>query len=184
MTPSKCLPWEWTMVGKSGQKRALSLRYPSRNWKTWKNSEKSENHQKWQKPENHQKSEKHKNTKINKIIKVKKSKSDKIKKWKSDKNSEKSDPPSKTPKCQINGQKPHFVKSEPPGPAFFEFQGVPRDPVLRPKIDPLFLNGKRDHIFWFSPFSFWWFTHFDIFVNDMNCHFYEVTHFSPLCVIM
>jgi len=31
LTPSKCLPWEWTMVGKSGQKRALSLRYPSRN---------------------------------------------------------------------------------------------------------------------------------------------------------
>jgi len=31
MTPPKCLPWEWTMVGKRGQKRALSLRYPLQN---------------------------------------------------------------------------------------------------------------------------------------------------------
>jgi len=31
LTPPKCLPWEWTMVGKSGQKRALSLRYPLQN---------------------------------------------------------------------------------------------------------------------------------------------------------
>jgi len=52
------------------------------------------------------------------------------------------DPPSKTLKCHLNGQNRHFVNSEPPGWALFEFQGVPRDPVLRPKNDPLILNGK------------------------------------------
>jgi len=31
MTPPKCLPWEWTLGPKTGQKRALSLRYPLRN---------------------------------------------------------------------------------------------------------------------------------------------------------
>ena len=61
-------------------------------------------------------------------------------------------PPSKTPKCHLNGQNRHFVKSEPPGPAFFEFQGVPRDPVLRPKSTPLFLNVKNDHIFMICTF--------------------------------
>jgi len=59
------------------------------------------------------------------------------------KNSEKRGGTPKTPKCHLNGQNRHFVKSEPPGPAFFEFQGVPRDPVLRPKSTPLFLNGKK-----------------------------------------
>ena len=54
----------------------------------------------------------------------------------------KNDPPSKTPKCQINGQNRHFVNSEPPGPALFEFQGVPRDPVLRPKSDPPYADGE------------------------------------------
>jgi len=92
---------------------------------------------------NHQKSTKQKNSKIDKIrksrkvTKTRKSKSDKINKmqnWKSDKKVSKIDPPLKRPKCQINGQNRHFVKSEPPGPAFFEFQGVPRDPVLRPKM--------------------------------------------------
>jgi len=62
---------------------------------------------------------------------------------KSDKNSEKRGGTPKTPKCHLNGQNRHFVKSEPPGPAFFEFQGVPRDPVLRPKSTPLFLNVKK-----------------------------------------
>jgi len=56
------------------------------------------------------------------------------------------DPPSKRPKCHLNGQNRHFVNSEPPGPAFFEFQGVPRDPVLRPKSTPLFLMAKNDHV--------------------------------------
>jgi len=41
------------------------------------------------------------------------------------------------------------VKSEPPGPAFFRFQGVPRDPVLRPKLDPPFFSLFLTH---FSPF--------------------------------
>jgi len=163
MTPSKCLPWERTTVRKRGQKRALSLRYPSRNWKTRKNSEKMQNQEKWQKSENHQKSEKQKKWKSDKSEKCKTWKSDKSEKWKMSKNSEKSDPPWKRPKCQINGQKPHFVNSEPPGWALFEFQGVPRDPVLRPKSTPSFLNGKCDRIFTFSSFvicAFWWNWHF------------------------
>jgi len=79
------------------------------------------------------------------------------------------DPPLKTPKCQINGQNRHFVNSEPPGPAFFEFQGVPRDPVLRPKSTPLFLNGKCDHVF-----HIYHFYAFIIFV------FYAFSHFSKV----
>jgi len=71
---------------------------------------------------------------VTKSEKSKSEKSDKMKMSKMIKNSEKSDPPSKWPKCQINDQNRHFAKSEPPGPAFFRFQGVPRDPVLRPKI--------------------------------------------------
>jgi len=66
-----------------------------------------------------------------------------MKKLKMSKNSEKRGGTPKTPKCHLNGQNRHFVKSEPPGPAFFEFQGVPRDPVLRPKNDPPILNGKK-----------------------------------------
>jgi len=69
------------------------------------------------------------------------------------KNSEKRGGTPKWPKCHLNDQNRHFVKSEPPGPALFEFQGVPRDPVLRPKMTPPFLNGKHDHVFTFSPFS-------------------------------
>jgi len=79
---------------------------------------------KTQKPEN-QKSSKMTKCKIRKV-----------KKW------QKMVPPLKTPKCQINGTFSHFVFSEPPGWALFRFQGVPRDPVLRPKIDPPY---------------FWWF---------------------------
>jgi len=44
------------------------------------------------------------------------------------------------------------VKSEPPGPAFFEFQGVPRDPVLRPKNGPPILNGKTQLDFYIFTF--------------------------------
>jgi len=96
LTPSKCLPWEWATVRKRGQKRALSLRYPTRNWKTRKNSKKSCFHKnrqkvkKWQKPEN-QKSEK--------MIKIKKCKSEKMikikimKKWQ--KKCQKMTPPEK-----------------------------------------------------------------------------------------
>jgi len=85
------------------------------------------------------------------------------------------DPSLKTPKCHLNDQNRHFVNSEPPGPAFFEFQGVPRDPVLRPKSDPLFLNVKSDTRFSFFTFftfyilhilmifTFLWFAHFDDF---------------------
>jgi len=154
MTPSKCLPWEWATVRKTGQKRALSLRYPSRNWKTRKNSEKSWKCKKWQKYKKHQKSQNQENQQNTKIRKCKKWKSDKIKKLKSDKNSEKRGGTRKRPKCHLNDQNRHFAKSEPPGPAFFRFQGVPRDPVLRPKSTPLFLNGKKWHVLAFSSLSF------------------------------
>jgi len=79
-------------------------------------------------------------------------KSDKTENTKMIKNSEKRGGTPKTPKCHLNGQNRHFVKSEPPGPALFEFQGVPRDPVLRPKMTPLFLNVKSDSFFIITPF--------------------------------
>ena len=74
------------------------------------------------------------------------------------------DPPWKRPKCHLNGQNWHFVKSEPPGPALFEFQGVPRDPVLRPKSDPLILNGKTQ-------------LHFHLFYIFSIYHFHVLWHF-------
>jgi len=170
MTPLKCLPWEWTMGPKTGQKRALSLRYPLRNWKTVKKSKKSWNQEKWQKYKNHQKHEKHKNQKKWKSRKWKNTKSNKIKKSKSDKKVSKNDTPSKTPKCHLNGTFWHFAKSEPPGWALFEFQGVPRDPVLRPKMTPSFLNGKCDHNFAFYTF--------------LICPFYEIDDFGKVIKLM
>jgi len=84
MTPPKCLPWEWTMVGKRGQKRALSLRYPSRNWKinqkhkkVWKTS-KSWKVKKWQKST---KLKKWQNQEKWKMQKWEKCKIRKVKKW-------------------------------------------------------------------------------------------------------
>jgi len=142
---------------------------------------------------NRQKSRNAENEKIDKITKTQKvikstksksDKSDKSEKWKMMKNVSKIDPPSKTPKCQINGQKWHFVKSEPPGPALFEFQGVPRDPILRPKSTPPILNGKKWSRFHFSPFwfySFWWFLIFCKCVKLINC--WEVTFLTPHYVI-
>jgi len=109
----------------------------------------------------------HKSTKTRKLRKCKNQKKwqnqkmQKVKKWENHKSEKvikkvsKIDPPLKTPKCHLNGQNRHFVNSEPPGPALFEFQGVPRDPILRPKSDPLILNVKKWHTFWhlsFSPF--------------------------------
>ena len=84
------------------------------------------------------------------------------------KNSEKMGGTRKRPKCQINGQNRHFVKSEPPGPAFFEFQGVPRDPVLRPKMTPSFLNVKSDTFFDICHFMIYHFMHFCVFANVVN----------------
>jgi len=164
LTPSKCLPWERTTVRKRGQKRALSLRYPLQNWKTRKNSEKSCFHQKWQKIKKHQKCRNRENQKKWKSRKSKIRKSDKTEKWKMMKKVSKMHTPPKTPKCHLNGQNRHFVKSEPPGPAFFRFQGVPRDPVLRPKSTPPFLNVKYDHIFVFLCFVICHFAHFCVFI--------------------
>ena len=94
--------------------------------KKWQKSSKSKNRKKWKtwKSEKMTKSEKCKNTKMRKC------ENEKVKKW------QKLTPPPKWPKCHLNDQNRHFVKSEPPGPAFFRFQGVPRDPVLRPKMTP------------------------------------------------
>jgi len=128
-----------------------------------------------------------KNTKTRKVTKSRKWKSDKINKsenWKSDKNSEKKGGTRKRPKCHLNGQNRHFVKSEPPGPALFEFQGVPRDPVLRPKSTPLFLNVKCDHIFLiyhFVKYAFWWFWCFHVCDKLVKCG--EVT-FLTQCTAM
>jgi len=117
-----------------------------------------------QKPEKHQNQE---NAKSEKVTKVK------IRKVM--KKVSKIDPSSKRPKCQINGQNRHFAKSEPPGPAFFQSLGVPRDPILRPKST----WGGSDGEFWhtfsdfhfltfmilslFQFFSFVTFSHFDDF---------------------
>jgi len=96
-----------------------------------------------------------------------------MKKHKNDKNAKvenetkkvtKNDPPSKRPKCHLNDQNRQFVFSEPPGWALFRFQGVPRDPVLRPKSDPPYFCTFlmfHDHIF--HLFHFYDFTHFDNF---------------------
>jgi len=92
----------------------------------------------------------------------------------------------KTPKCQINGTFWHFAFSEPPGPALFEFQGVPRDPILRPKSGYAILNGKSDicvlcisafwsfcdlHILWFwCEVAFSSFMHFHVLLLVLNCN--------------
>jgi len=97
----------------------------------------------WQKSTKSKKSKNEKNQKSSKVTKMRKwknTKTGKCKKWKSVKKCQKMTPPPKWPKCQINDQNHHFVKSEPPGPAFFRFQGVPRDPVLRPKLTPPFFH--------------------------------------------
>ena len=135
---------------------------------------------------NQQKSSKSKNTKIDKnqksskvtkSTKSKSSKSDKMEIRKSDKKVSKMHTPPKTPKCHLNDQNRHFVKSEPPGPAFFEFQGVPRDPVLRPKSDPLFLNVKKWRIFMICHFmictfcQFWWFAFCEFWSFFRKWHF-------------
>jgi len=117
---------------------------------------KSEKCKKWQK---------HKNQKIKK---VKKWQNEKVK---NAKKHQKLTPPWKWPKCHLNDQNRHFVKSEPPGPAFFRFQGVPRDPVLRPKLDPPFfwhflIIFQHFHVLWIVNFVIfrvlikWWFAHF------------------------
>jgi len=83
----------------------------------------------------------------------------------------------KTPKCHLNGTFWHFVKSEPPGPAFFRFQGVPRDPILRPKSGVDILNVKK-YIFIISIFTIlrifvflhlWYFVVFHVLVKLMFC---------------
>jgi len=162
---TKCLPWEWTLGPKTGQKRALSLPWNSQTWKMTKNSKKScfhQNHKKWQK---WQKSENQKNRKSDKMQKPEKWKKWKTQKWESEK--WKNGKTSKTPKCQINGTFWQFVFSEPPGWALFQFQGVPRDRFLRPKTWYHILNGK-----WVSCFI-----HFPLL---RNWHFHHFCHFHVL----
>jgi len=72
----------------------------------------------------------------------------------------------KTPKCQINGTFWHFAKSEPPGWALFRFQGVPRDPILRPKTGYRILNVKIDI--------------YDLHILSFLC-FHELCIFTILC---
>jgi len=103
-----------------------------------------------------------KSSKVTKIKKHKNSKSSKSEKWKMSKNDQKMHPPSKWPKCHLNDQNRHFVKSEPPGPAFFRFQGVPRDPVLRPDLDPPYFSC---FLIIFYHFSCFWFCAFHCFLT-------------------
>jgi len=135
-----------------------------------------------------------KSEKVTKIKKIKNhqnwqnTKTQKHKKWQNAKPEKwskkvtKSDPPSKRPKCHLNGQNRHFVKSEPPGPAFFEFQGVPRDPVLRPKNDPPILNGKsQQHFHLFHVLCISYFINFDHFVICTcwwNSRFTHLRHYN------
>jgi len=124
---------------------------------------------KWQKSSKSKKSKNQKNRKSDKTQKSRKSKITKIRKTENEKHEkwQKMHPPWKRPKCQINGTFWHFVKSEPPGPAYFRFQGVPRDPILRPKSDP--------PLFWcfliifiisdLCIFTFFMFLHFIILVK-------------------
>jgi len=131
------------------------------NRKTGK-SEKSKKCKKWQ----NQKIKNHQNQKIRKVKNTKKG--------------QKMTPPPKWPKCQINDQKWHFVKSEPPGPAFFRFQGVPRDPVLRPDLDPPYFSCFLTHFMHFSDFDFVRFTVFWVLVKLINCTFLWKWHFLTL----
>jgi len=108
-----------------------------------------------------------------------------MQKWKSVKKVSKIDPPWKRPKCQINGTFWHFAKSEPPGWALFRFQGVPRDPVLRPKSTWGVADGEFLLTFTFSPFSncaFWWFLCFNILVK--LSFLLGVTFFTIACYIV
>jgi len=75
------------------------------------------------------------------------------------------------------------VNSEPPGPAFFEFQGVPRDPVLRPKNDPPVLMAKRDqHFMFFTFYAFTIFMFYDFFTFYSLPFFGEGTHFDHFTI--
>jgi len=109
--------------------------------------------------------------KVTKSTKSKSSKMTKMEKWKSEKTSKMSKTP-KWPKCQINGTFWHFAKSEPPGWALFRFQGVPRDPILRPKSTCRILNGKKV----ISIIS-----HFTILVILMFLHLW---YFGVFCVLL
>ena len=102
----------------------------------------------------------------------------------------KSDPPWKRPKCQINDQNRHFAFSEPPGPGVFRFQGVPRDPVLRPKSDPPYADGEFLHHFMHFHFLcishfiiLWHFHHFincAFCVNHRFCHYIVIRPYGAL----
>jgi len=86
----------------------------------------------------------------------------------------KNEVPQKGPECQINGQNRHFAKSEPPGWALFQSLGVPRDPILRPKIT----WGGSDGEFWhtFSDFHFLTFMILSLF------HFFSFDDFITFSV--
>ena len=126
------------------------------------------------------KCKKHKNMKMQKIKIIKNQQNQNHEKV--IKKVSKNDPPWKRPKCHLNDQNRHFVKSEPPGPAFFEFQGVPRDPVLRPKLDPpyfctfLMFCDCVFHFFHVLHFHVLWLLHILWFAI-----FGDMTHFWPFC---
>jgi len=127
------------------------------------------------------KCKKHKNMKMQKIKIIKNQQNQNHEKV--IKKVSKNDPPWKRPKCHLNDQNRHFVKSEPPGPAFFEFQGVPRDPVLRPKMDPPYFWCFLIifHVLCFHILTFLIFLHFDksdIFDILTNSQFYDMVRIA------
>jgi len=149
----------------------------SPTWKMTKNDQNSS------KSKNIKIDKNQKSSKVTKTRKCKSEKSDKMEIMKSVKKVSKIDTPPQTPKCHLNGQNWHFVKSEPPGPALFEFQGVPRDPILRPKSTPSFLNVKKWHSFAFYHFvicTFWSFCKLVKLMFQLKVTFFTV---MPLRVI-
>jgi len=107
-------------------------------------------------------------------------KSEKVIKWKNQnmtKKVSKNEVPQKRAKCHLNGQNRHFAKSEPPGPAFFQSLGVPRDPILRPKMTWGGQTENFDHIFWVFTFSFSHFCHFLYFSVLSLFHFFSISWF-------
>ena len=120
---------------------------------------KTQNHQNWE------------NAKSEKVTKVK---TQKVTKKVS-----KNEGGQKRPKCHLNGQNRHFAKSEPPGPGVFQSLGVPRDPVLRPKI----AWGGSDGESWshFSVFHFFIFIILSLF--DI-LHFHDFVTFYVFIIFV
>jgi len=125
----------------------------------------------------HEKWEIHQNQKKWKKVKMKNHQNQKKwKMWNEQKKVSKNEVPPKWSKCHEIGQNRHFAKSEPPGPAFFQSLGVPRDPILRPKMT----WGGSDGEFWHH-FLHFRVLHFITFCVFAFCHFLWFSCFYDFC---